>query len=127
MTEMTLAEALTQTRKELELAFEQIRTLANMVTRGMDSTGRLADAVARARGETVVLGKVVGQILARECLSHPDPRRKLDEMLRPLAAAAAVFRNDPEDDDLAIADTHEQTADALRTTALRVIEASAHR
>lgn len=99
MTEITVA----QLQTNLNLAFDMIANLASNGTRMSEiqakSHENLASQIETARGETIIVLKVVAQLIARDCLQDRDPRKRLEAFVAPLVSAADVFAPDPDAED----------------------------
>jgi hypothetical protein len=145
-----------QLRRELDIALDGVTKLADRLTKTIERVNTIFDndinlefRIESARSEAFILAKVVANMLARECLHDPNPRARLDVLLKQYYLAADVFTPDPDSDtndaelrklgvdipkpttealqqrerDAAIAASYRDIANALRDEAMKAISA----
>lgn len=139
-----------QLEKLVIAALDGVTNVNNVLIKQANQIGTLADALDNARNEKIIIAKVVGWILGRECLSSQDPHQRLEHLLSPLLVAAEIFADSadleaknaryleldlpPPDytkeekqdakDAATIAANYQSTANQLREEAMKVISAS---
>jgi hypothetical protein len=148
-----------QLRRELDMALDGVSKLADLLTKTKERVNTLFEndknlefRIESARGETIILSKVVAGMLARECLHDRNPPARLDALLKRYFLAADIFAPDPDSDstdallrklgadipkptpaereekerDTVIAASYRDIANTLRDEAMKIITA-AHR
>jgi hypothetical protein len=92
-----------QLRRELNIALDGVTKLADRLTKTIERVNTLFEndknlefRIENARGEALILSKVIADMLARECLHDRNPPARLETLLKRYFLAAEVFTPDPD-------------------------------
>ena len=109
-----------QLRRELNIALDGVTKLADRLTKTIERVNTLYEndknlvfRIESARGEALILAKVVADMLARECLNDRNPPARPEKQEREQEAAIAASYRD--------------IANVLRDEAMKTISATQRR